>query len=159
MNSAPPTVPGMPSACSRPASPLLAAVRARRPRFAPAPARTSAPPSPSCQSTRANPRPSFTTTPRTPPSPTSTFEPPPSLQALQQLGRRPMDGAGTEGQHEIAVARRPDQRFRHLLARRDPAHVEVAPALERVKQLLAGDAVEALLPCRVDVGQEEDVGI
>src|SRR5262249_419194 len=76
--SPPPTVPGIPSAYSRPARPRATASRASRPSWTAAPARTEAPPSPGVHSTRRNPRPSFTTTPRMPPSPTRMFEPPPS---------------------------------------------------------------------------------
>src|SRR5262245_51490566 len=78
MNNAPPTVPGIPSANSRPQSPRATAARARRPSWTAAPAHTAAPSSRTSQSICAKPRPSFTTTPDMPPSPTSMFEPPPS---------------------------------------------------------------------------------
>src|SRR5205085_149543 len=78
MKSAPPTVPGMPSAYSRPANPRATASRASRPSWTAAPARTEAPPSRGSHSTRRNSRPSFTTSPRMPPSPMRMFEPPPS---------------------------------------------------------------------------------
>src|SRR5436853_283787 len=68
-----------------------------------------------------------------------------------------MDVAGTEGQHEIAVARRPDQRFRHLLARRDPAHVEVALLLALHLEA-AVDAAESLARMRRDADRDLEVG-
>src|SRR5688572_12296732 len=74
MKSAPPTVPGMPSANSSPESPRDTAARASLPMCAAAPAVTPL----VVQATRRNPAPSLTTTPRMPPSPTRRFDPAPT---------------------------------------------------------------------------------
>ncbi len=75
MDTAPPTLPGIPTQHSSPESPSLRVWLTRLERGAPAPAETR-PPSPTL--TRENSRPSLTTHPSKPSSEASTLEPRPS---------------------------------------------------------------------------------
>src|SRR5438067_4577340 len=146
MKRAPPTVPGMPSACSRPARPRVAAARARRPRFAAAPARTCAPPSPSCQSTRANPRPSFTTTPRTPPSPTSTLEPPPRsvTRAAERATARTTKASSSTVSGTTRSSAGPPMRNDVCRASGSPGHARTPRRPEIVSTSGAGSSITSI---------------
>src|SRR5215472_3732240 len=80
-------------------------------------------------------------------------------QQGKELVRRTRDVAGAEHENEVAAAHDLEQGVGEALASGHPPHVQVPAALESLVERIAAHARDRSLAGRVDLGEEQQVGV